>query len=60
MEVVQRPDAAESYIAALFAEGPVDRRIGLLELAVDYRARFSLRDEPSSVRLVADLALDET
>ena len=25
-----------------FAEGPVDRRIGLLELAVDYRAKFSL------------------
>ena len=57
---VQRPDAAESYIAALFAEGPVDRRIGLLELAVDYRAKFSLGDaDPSSVRLVADLALDE-
>jgi hypothetical protein len=58
--VAQRPDAAESYMAALFAEGPVDGRIGLLELAVDYRAKFSLGEsEPSSVRLVADLALDE-
>lgn len=56
----QRPDAAESYMAALFADGPVDRRIGLLELAVDYRAKFALRETgPSSVRLVADLALDE-
>jgi hypothetical protein len=60
IEVVQRPDAAESYMAALFADGPVDRRIGLLELAVDYRAKFSLGDaEPSSIRLVADLALDD-
>jgi hypothetical protein len=60
VELVQRPDAADSYIAALFAEGTVDRRIGLLELAVDYRAKFSLGDsDPSSVHLVADLAIDE-
>lgn len=56
----QRPDAAEAYMGALFAEGPVDRRIGLLELAVDYRAKFSIAEAaPSSIRLVADLALDE-
>ncbi len=60
VDTAQRPDAAESYMAALFAEGPVDRRIGLLELAVDYRAKFSVREAGrSSVRLVADLALDE-
>lgn len=53
-------DVAERYVAALLAEGELDPRIGLLELAVDYKARLSLKPEGDTVRLIADLALEDT
>jgi len=53
-------DAAEQYRDALFASGPLDPRIGLLELAVDYAARLSVQAEgDGAIRLAADLALEE-
>ena len=59
VEDVRRPDASETYLNALFSEGPLDRRIGLLELAVDYEARFAVERENGAVRLTVDLALEE-
>lgn len=53
-------NVAERYVAALLADGTLDPSIGLLELAVDYKARLSLEPgEGNAVRLVADLALEE-
>ncbi len=60
MARLSEPGLAEDYRAALFADGPLDPGIGLLELAVDYGARLSI--EPAgegSIRLVADLSLEE-
>jgi hypothetical protein len=60
LATAQRNDVAERYIEALLAGGPLDSRIGLLELAVDYRARFALRAEgDGSIRLIADLVLEQ-
>lgn len=60
IEDVRRADVGERYVEALLSEGSLDPRIGLLELAVDYRAELSLKPEKSgAVRLVADLALEE-
>ena len=38
-------DFAKSYVSALLSDGPLDPRIGLLELAVDYNARLSLKQD---------------
>ena len=52
-------DFVESYVSALLNDGPLDPRIGLLELAVDYNARLSLQDQSAAVVcLVAELTLD--
>ena len=52
-------DFVESYVSALLNDGPLDPRIGLLELAVDYGARLSVQDQSADVvRLVAELTLD--
>jgi len=56
---LQRDDCIEFYVRALLDDGPLDPRIGLLELAVDYNARLSLQtDSADSVRLIAELKLD--
>jgi hypothetical protein len=52
-------DVASRYHQALFADGPLQPSIGLLELAVDYAARFSI--EPTggnAIRLIAELTLE--
>lgn len=57
---VSAPDAAEQYRNALFSEGPLPASLGLLELAVDYTARFSIEAlGEGSLRLLAELALEE-
>jgi hypothetical protein len=57
--VVRQADVRERYVAALLAEGPLDPRIGLLELAVDYEADLALVETAPAVRLVAKLALEQ-
>jgi len=53
-------DAEELYLEALFAERDPDASLGLLELAVDYGARFSIdRCEDGRMRLVAELVLED-
>ena len=61
VDALQRDDVAERYVDALLAEGALDPRIGLLELAVDYKARLSLGSPAAAdvVGLVADLALED-
>ena len=59
MESLTRPDFIESYVSALLDDGPLDPRIGLLELAVDYNARLFLQDKSAAVVcLVAELTFD--
>ena len=59
VESVAKSDFVESYVSALLNDGPLDPRIGLLELAVDYNARLSLRQDcAATVCLVAELTLD--
>lgn len=59
VEFLGRADFAESYVSALLNDGPLDPRIGLLELAVDYHARLSLQERSASiVCLVAEITLD--
>ena len=59
VESLARPDFVESYVSALLTDGPLDARIGLLELAVDYNARLSLQDKSADlVCLVAELTFD--
>ncbi len=54
-----RSDFVASYVSALLNDGPLDPRIGLLELAVDYNARLSVQDISAEVVcLVAELTLD--
>lgn len=60
-ERLARPDIAEHYRSVLFSAGPLDPEIGLFELAVDYEAALSVEAiQKNAVRLVADLALEET
>jgi hypothetical protein len=48
----------DRYRAALFREGPMEASVGLLELAVDYGADFSVEAMPQAIRLVAELSLE--
>ena len=59
VQSLAKTDFVESYVSALLNDGPLDPRIGLLELAVDYNARLSLKHESAAlVCLVAELTLD--
>ena len=58
VESLAKTDFAQSYVSALLNDGPLDPRIGLLELAVDYNARLSLQQHCTTVCLVAELTLD--
>ncbi len=52
-------DAEDLYLEALFAESEPDAGLGLLELGVDYGARFTVdRREDGRICLVAELALE--
>lgn len=63
VESLAKADFVESYVSALLNDGPLDPRIGLLELAVDYNAQLSLQPQSAgelaaTVCLVAELTLD--
>lgn len=54
-----QPDLAEVYREALFAPGNADPHLGLLEVAVDYRARISIVPEKGNrLKLAAEVALE--
>lgn len=54
-----QPDLAEDYRAALFSPGAGDPHLGLLEVAVDYRARISIvKGEGNRLTLAAEMALE--
>ena len=58
-ERLQRPDVADVYHSALFAPGSTDPHLGLLEVAVDYRARISIVPEAGNrLKLAAEMALE--
>lgn len=54
-----QPEVEALYREALFSSGPLDPRIGLLELAVDYGASLSVAHAPDMLHLTVDLALEE-
>ena len=52
-------NVAARYHKALFADGALQPNIGLLELAVDYAARFSIEPaDGTAIRLIAELTLE--
>lgn len=54
-----QPDLAEVYREALFSPGTADPHLGLLEVAVDYRARISIVPENGNrLKLAAEVALE--
>jgi hypothetical protein len=61
VDVLNEGDVAARYHSALFTEGPLQPNIGLLELAVDYAARFSIEPaDGDAIRLIAELTLEAT
>lgn len=60
IDALNAPDLAARYHDALFATGPLTPNIGLMELAVDYSARFAIEDTRDGlVTLTARLNLEE-
>ena len=56
---LKQPDLAEAYHSALFSAGEADPHLGLLEVAVDYRARISIQPEKGNrLKLAAEVALE--
>ena len=56
---LRQPDLADVYHAALFSAGTTDPHLGLLEVAVDYRARITIVPEHGNrLKLAAELALE--
>ncbi|WP_421693539.1 ubiquinone biosynthesis methyltransferase UbiE [Aestuariivirga sp.] len=58
-ERLKRADVVEIYQSALFASDGADPHLGLLEIAVDYRARISIAPASGNrLKLAAELALE--
>ena len=56
---LQQPNLTDVYHTALFAPGRADPHLGLLEVAVDYRARISIMPEKGNrLTLAAEMALE--
>jgi hypothetical protein len=55
------PDVAEKYLSSLLDNTISDPRIGLLELAADYRAQLSLVENAGdTLTLVVDIIIDDS
>lgn len=53
-------DVADRYVSALLSDGDLDPRIGLLELAVDYKAALSIAPTgDDTLCIIADLTLED-
>lgn len=52
-EQLKRPDLTQIYHKALFSPGPGDPHLGLLEIAVDYKATISIEPRGSNRVTVA-------
>lgn len=57
VSALDRSDIEDLYHAALFASGQRDARLGLLELAVDYKARISVVSDSGRTTLSAEIVL---
>lgn len=56
---LEQPDLAGAYHAALFSPGAPDPHLGLLEVAVDYRARISISPGADNrLTLAAEMSLE--
>jgi hypothetical protein len=56
--LLQRGDVAEVYQSALFSPGAQDPRLGLLEVAVDYQAKISIRPAGGRLTLSAEMMIE--
>jgi hypothetical protein len=54
-----RADIEDLYHAALFAPGPGDARLGLFELAVDYKAKIGVSAKAGRITISAEIATGE-
>ncbi|MFO1131403.1 MAG: ubiquinone biosynthesis methyltransferase UbiE [Hyphomicrobiales bacterium] len=58
---LKQSDLADVYHSALFSPGNADPHLGLLEVAVDYRARISIVPENGNrLKLAAEMTLEGT
>ena len=58
-EELRTADASEKYMDLLFSDEGFDRRVGLYELAISYKAAVSADAvEDRAIRLTVDLALE--
>ncbi|MCY4263530.1 MAG: hypothetical protein OXE78_01570 [Gammaproteobacteria bacterium] len=61
VDKVYAPDATDIYLGFLFAEGELDRRIGIYELALNYDAQIEVNlTNNKTVQLIVDVTLNET
>ena len=56
--LLQRGDVAELYRSALFSAGKQDPRLGLLEVAVDYQAKISIKPAGDRLTLLAEMMIE--
>lgn len=60
VDETRAPNATEKYLEFLFSDGELDRRIGLFELAINYKARIEVSlPRKKTVLLTVDMALSE-
>lgn len=60
IEEIRAPGASDKYLDLLLADGELDRRVGLFELATSYEAQLSaVVVEEKAVCLTIDLAIEQ-
>jgi len=57
VSLLDRRDIQDLYHAALFSTGQRDARLGIFELAVDYKAKISVVNDSGRTTLSAEIAL---
>jgi hypothetical protein len=56
--LLQRGDVKDVYQSALFSSGEQDSRLGLLEVAVDYQAKISIKPKGDRLTLLAEIMIE--
>ena len=60
VEEIRAPDALYKYLEFLFSGDGLDRRLGLFELAISYKAQISaVAVTDKAIRLTVDLIIDQ-
>lgn len=60
VEEIRAPDASDKYLELLFSDEELDRRVGLFELAISYKAEISaVAVKDKAVSLTVDLVIEQ-